>query len=175
MKIWPGLLGAALLLAGWSNPAPVEKFAGAGPQFDPVVFFRGRAHSWGVLENRSGQPTDIVRTETSGEAEGADGLHMMQTLYVGSDAPQQREWHMRRTGPGTFEATANDMVGTAIGTAAGPAFHWQWTLATAPGNDLKNVVMDQWMYLYDDGSMMNRTTVRKLGIVLIEVSERFVH
>jgi hypothetical protein len=29
------------------------------------------------------------------------------------------------------------------------------------------------MYLLDDGSMMNRTTVRKLDVILAEVSEVF--
>ena len=38
---------------------------------------------------------------------------------------------------------------------------------------MKNVVMDQWMYLMDGGSMMNRTTISKLGITLAEVSEEF--
>ena len=85
-----------------------------------------------------------------------------------------RDWHMRRVGPGQFEATANDMVGTAHGKAAGRAFHWRWTLALHPGNPFANVVMDQWWYAQADGSMMNRTVIRKLGIVLAEVSEHFV-
>ena len=80
---------------------------------------------------------------------------------------------MRRTGPGRFEATANDMVGTAVGEASGRAFHWQWTLALSPGNSLKDVTMDQWWYLLDDGSMLNRTTIRKLGYIAAEVSEHF--
>ena len=33
--------------------------------------------------------------------------------------------------------------------------------------------MDQWWYLLDDGSMLNRTTVRKLGVIVAEVSEHF--
>jgi hypothetical protein len=99
---------------------------------------------------------------------------MTQTLVVGTDPPTTRRWHMRRTAPGTFEATANDMVGTATGEAAGRAFHWQWTLALSPGNSLKDVTMDQWWYLQPDGSLLNRTTVRKLGFIAAEVTEHFV-
>jgi hypothetical protein len=33
--------------------------------------------------------------------------------------------------------------------------------------------MDQWMYMMDGGAMMNRTTIRKFGIILAEVSEQF--
>lgn len=166
------LLGAAL--TGCSRPLPVQAFANSPPNFDPVQFFSGSIHSWGVLENRSGEPTEIVTTEGSGEPEGADGVHFLQRLQVGQDKPATRDWHMRRVGPGRFDATANDIVGTAHGEAAGRAFHWSWTLALHPGNPFTNVSMDQWWYLQDDGSMLNRTTIRKLGVILAEVTEHFV-
>jgi len=47
-------------------------------------------------------------------------------------------------------------------------------LALEPGNPVKNVTMDQWWYLMDDGSLLNRTTIRKLGVILAEVTEHFV-
>ena len=52
--------------------------------------------------------------------------------------------------------------------------HWQWTLALHPGNPLTNVAMDQWWYLQADGSMLNRTIISKLGVVVAEVTEHFV-
>ncbi|GAC1342690.1 MAG: DUF3833 domain-containing protein [Acetobacteraceae bacterium] len=166
-------MAALAALAGCSDPLPVAAFQAAGPAMDPLRFFAGHVRSWGVLENRSGQPTSIVLTDCQGEPEGTDGLHMTQRLQVGTDAPVTREWHMRRVGPGRFEATANDMVGTATGEAAGRAFHWQWVLALQPGNPIKDVTMDQWWYLLDDGSLLNRTTIRKLGIIAAEVTEHF--
>ena len=125
-----------------------------------------------MLENRSGQPTSIVTTDCVGESDG-DTLRMTQRLRVGQDPPTVRTWRMWRAGPGRYAATANDMVGTATGEAAGRAFHWTWTLALSPGNSLRNVSMDQWWFLLDDGSMLNRTTIRKLGVILAEVSEHF--
>ncbi len=164
----------ALSLLGCSRGMPVEGFRATTPAIDPIRFFTGHVRSWGVLEDRSGQPNDVVTTDCLGEV-GDNGLRLVQQLTIGQDAPTTRTWQMRRTGPGRYEATANDMVGTAIGEASGRAFHWTWTLALSPGNDLKNVSMDQWWYLLDDGSMLNRTTVRKLGVILIEVSEHFAH
>ncbi len=165
-------LAIALGLLGCSEPMPVKAFHAIAPAFDPIRFFTGHIKSWGVLEDRSGQPTNIVVTDCVGEGSG-DSLHMVQQLTIGQDAPVTRTWQMRRAGLNRYEATANDMAGTATGEASGRAFHWTWTLATSPGNDLKNVSMDQWWYLLDDGSMLNRTTVRKLGVILIEVSEHF--
>ena len=169
---WTALLLAAALL-GCSSPLPVSSFAATAPAFDPVRFFTGHVRSWGVMEDRSGQPTSIVLTDCTGEADGPDGLRMTQRLTIGQDAPVTREWRMRRVAQGRYEATANDMVGTATGEASGRAFHWQWTLELSPGNPLKNVTMEQWWYLLDDGSMLNRTTVSKLGFIAAEVTEHF--
>ncbi len=166
---WLTLAATCATLAGCANPA----LSAPGPNLDPLAFFTGHQRSWGVVENRSGAPTAVITTDCRGEAEGPDGLHMVQYLTIGHDAPTRREWHMRRTGPTTYDATANDMVGTAHGVADGRSFHWRWVLATSPGNPLLNVAMHQWMYRMDDGSVVNRTTITKLGITLAEVTERF--
>jgi hypothetical protein len=84
-----------------------------------------------------------------------------------------REWHMRRLGPHLFEAKANDMVGTR-GSTSGRTLHWTWILATEPGNGLKDISMEQWMYLADNVTLLNRTIVTKLGVRLAEISEQFV-
>ena len=126
-----------------------------------------------MVENRDGEPTSIITTTTDGVPEGAGGLHMVQHVrHDGEDTV--RDWHVRRLAGGVFEATANDLVGTARGTPSGRMLHWTWTLATKPGNGLYDVTMDQWMYLADDGTLMNRTTISKLGVRLAGVSEQFV-
>ena len=162
------------LAVGWlvacSPPVVVQSFD--GPAFDPVRFFTGHVKSWGVLEDRGGSPTAVVTTDCQGSLTG-DTLTMVQTLVIGTDAPVTRRWTLRRTGPGQFEASANDMVGTATGTATGRVFHWEWTLALEPGNAIKNVTMEQWWYLQEDGSMLNRTMVKKFGIIAAEVTEVF--
>ena len=172
MRLFPLL--PLLLLVGCSDPLPVSAFKDVPPNLDPVRFFTGHVHSWGVLENRSGQPTSTVLTDCVGTADGPDGLRMTQRLTIGAEPPVIREWHMRRLSPTRFEATANDMVGVAGGEAAGRAFHWQWTLALSPGNALKNVTMDQWWYLEPDGSLLNRTVISKLGYIAAEVTEHFI-
>jgi hypothetical protein len=171
----PPLARAALLLlalTSCSAPISPSKLADSSPAFDPLKFWSGHHRSWGVMENRAGAPTDIVTTDCQGTPAADGSLSMAQTLTVGGKTTH-RDWRLRRTGPTTYAATANDMVGEAHGTATGRVFHWSWTLALSPGNPLKDVLMDQWMYLYPNGTMMNRTTIRKLGLILAEVSEQF--
>jgi hypothetical protein len=167
------LLLLALALSGCSKPLPLDHFAATAPEFDAVAVWSGHHRSWGVLENRAGAPTDTVVTDCLGTPNPDGSLHMAQTLTLGDGTITHRDWHLWRTGPHSFSATANDMVGEAHGTAAGRVFHWRWVLALSPGNPLKNVLMDQWMYLYPGNTMMNRTTITKLGITLAEVSEQF--
>ncbi len=66
------------------------------------------------------------------------------------------------------------MVGSATGVTEGNSFHWTFTLALSPGHSLENVEMTQWMYLQPDGrSILNYTTIRKLGLVVGKVTETF--
>jgi hypothetical protein len=167
MRFWR--LAAVLLLAGCSQP-PGDF---GGPAFDPLAFFSGHVTSWGVEENRAGQPIAVVTTDCTGTATGPESIRMVQVLHVGDKPPQTRIWQLSQSGPDTYQATANDMDGQTTGTAAGRAFHWRWVLETAPGDSLKNVTMDQWMYRMDDGSVMIGTVVTKFGIRLVEVSEVF--
>lgn len=150
----------------------VAEFADGRPLFDPVEFFTGQTSSYGVIENRGGAPQEIVRTETRGEREG-DTLRLEQDLLLGKKR-QHRSWRIRKLDAHHYEATANDMIGTARGEAQGNVFHWTFTLALSPGNPLTRVQMSQWMYLQPDGkTMVNHSTIRKLGVVLAQVTEQF--
>ncbi len=168
-----GLPGLVLsLLAGCSSLAP-SHFAGAKPAFDPIAFFTGHTDSWGVFENRSGDPSRRFTTSCVGHLEG--GTLVLDQEFIYEDGQhQQRHWRIRRTDSHHLEATANDVVGTGTGEVYGNAFHWEYTVALKPGNPLYNVHLKQWMYLQPDGrTMLNRATVTKLGVEVAQVTEGF--
>ena len=48
------------LLAGCDRQP--QHVGGTGAGFDPVTFFTGHTHSWGVIEDRSGAPTEAIET-----------------------------------------------------------------------------------------------------------------
>lgn len=151
----------------------VSQFQNGKPEFQPTKFFTGQTSSFGVMENRGGMPKQTVRTETRGRWEG-DTLRLEQDLTVGNSKPQHRSWRIRKLDAHRYEATANDIVGVVPGEAYGNVFHWSFTLALSPGNPLANVRMSQWMYLEPDGkTMVNHSTIRKFGIVAVQVTEQF--
>lgn len=146
-------------------------FAAGRPVFDPTKFFTGRTRSSGVIENRSGAPTQRVTTETWGVWDG-DSLQLEQDLAFSDGRRQHRSWRMQRLDAHRFTATANDVVGTVRGEAYGNVFYWSFTLKS--DNPFGRVRMSQWMYLQPDGhTMINHSTIRKAGIVVAQVSEQF--
>lgn len=162
------------LVAGCSSLAPTQ-FVGAKPEFEPIQFFTGRTSSWGVFENRSGDPSRRFTTTCSGRLE--NGVLVLDQEFVYEDGErQQRHWRIRRTDAHHLEATANDVVGTGTGEVYGNAFRWEYTVALKPGNPLYNVHLKQWMYLQPDRrTMLNRGTVTKLGVEVAQVTEQFRH
>lgn len=166
-------LAAGLVSACAAEPAPMPP--ALGPAFDPIAFFDGHTRSWGVIESRSGAPTEHIVTDSLAEKDAAGRLRMAQTLTFQDGTTHERDWVLWRSGPDKFDATANDMDGTAKGEAAGREFHWNWVWARSPGNPLMNVTMNQWMYRMDDGSVTIRTTVTKFGFIVAEVTEQFTH
>lgn len=161
-----------MMAAGCTSLTP-QRFASTGPAFDPRAFFTGRVHSWGVFENRAGEPTRRFTTASVGRRQGGTLLLDQEFTYE-DGTRQQRHWRIRSVDAHHYEATANDVVGTATGAAYGNAFRWEYTVALKPGNPLYNVHLKQWMYLQaDDRSMVNRGTVRTLGVEAAQVTEYF--
>jgi len=152
---------------------PPRHFAEASPRFDPEQFFTGQTRSWGVFENRSGEPVRRFTTVAEGrEQKGELVLHQKFSYEDGTT--QERLWHIRRLDAHHLEATANDVVGKAKGEVYGNAFRWEYTVALHPGNPLFNVQLKQWMYLQAGGQVVvNRGTISKFGVELAQVTEYF--
>ena len=166
------LIALGLLIPGCHGLKP-ESFATGQPRFEPDKFFDGPTRSWGVMEDRHGNPKSRFRTEMMGRREGA-GLVITQDFTFEDGHRQQRIWRLRRIDDHRYEATANDAVGVSHGLAYGNTFHWEYTLALRPGNPLANVHFKLWMYLQADGeTMINRVTISKLGVILAETTEHF--
>ena len=163
---------AAVALAGCAS-VPPEHFAGAKPTFDPMAYFTGHTHSWGVFENRAGNPSKRFTTDCTGRMEG-DTLVLDQTFVYEDGSRQQRHWRIRRIDAHRYAAVANDVVGTGTGEAYGNAFHWEYTVALKPGNPLLAVRLKQWMYLQPDRrTLLNRGSVNKFGVEVAQIAESF--
>lgn len=168
------LAGLALALAGCAGLQP-QDFASSGPVFQPDVYFSGRTQSWGVFETPGGAPRSQFTGETFGRREADGTVAFDQTIAFDDGTRTNRSWRMRRIDDHHIEATGSDVVGVARGEMYGRALYLRSTIRTEPGNAVSTVDFEQWMYLQEDGvTVLNRSIIRKFGIVVRMANERFV-
>ena len=151
---------------------PVQHFEGATPAFDPIAYFAGPTHSWGVIEARDGAPKTRFRADLSGRRDG-DALVLTQDFTFEDGHKQQRIWRLQRVDAHRIDASASDVIGVATGYAYGNTFRWDYTLQLT-SNPLSRVGMHHWMYLAGDGNtLLNQVTIRKFGLRVGGTTEYF--
>lgn len=162
---WPAF---ALVLLGLGLGAPTA----AQEAFRPDLYFAGRTRSSGVIEAGAFGNERRFEGETSGRR-GADGTVTFDQVIRFADGKRQaRRWVLRRTGPDTYVATANGVVGEARGTVQGRTLRLAYTLVPEPGSGA--VEMDQVMELQADGvTLSNHTLIGTSGFPLRTVNETF--
>ncbi|MEO5804361.1 MAG: DUF3833 family protein [Verrucomicrobiota bacterium] len=158
---------------GCSSLQPGD-FADSKTTFEPDKYFTGYVRSWGVTENRAGEPKSRFTTESFGKSDAAGDVRIEQTFHFDEWRTQKRIWHVHRIDAHHYEATANDVVGKARGEAQGNVFRWEYTIALKPGNPFANVRLHQWMYLPEGTeTLFTRVAVKKFGIKIAQVTESF--
>ena len=86
-----------------------------------------------------------------------------------SGATQSREWRLTLGPEGAILAEADDLAGTGAGRVKGPAVQMKYRLrlpAEAGGHVL---AVTDWMYLMENGTIMNRSQFRKFGLPVAEL------
>jgi Protein of unknown function (DUF3833) len=138
------------------------------PVFDPSVYFNGRTHSWGIIESRGGEPSQVLTTQTQGQWEG-DTFRFEQDLAFEKKEGQHRSWRIRRLDAHHFTATGMAIVGEARGRLTEMFSTWNLRSISRRGNPLLRIHMSQWMYLQPDGrTMINRDVLTKGGVVVAQ-------
>ena len=94
---------------------------------------------------------------------------MVEYFNYDSGLKQTREWTLTLHPDGCIAADAPDLRGTGQGRQLGAAVHLQYRIKLPPsaGGHVLDVV--DWMYLLDNGTIMNRSQFRKFGIKVAEL------
>ena len=159
---------AALALAGCATVAP-QDYARDKPVLDLREYFTGRVDAWGVVQDRSGRILKRMVVEIDGAWKGDTGTLDERFTYA-DGTKETRVWTIRKDG-NRYTGTAADVVGEARGEAAGNALRWNYVLdAKREGGGTIHLDMDDWMWLVDERTLVNRTTFSKFGIRFGEVT-----
>lgn len=163
------LLGAtALALAGCAGPQ-VQDYAAERPQLDLRAFLDGELSAKGMFTDRAGRVVKRFTVTMQGRWTGNDGILDEQFVYS-DGSTQRRVWRLKSLGQGRYTGTADDVVGEASGESAGNAFRWAYTLALPVDGRVWNVALDDWMFLIDETTVLNRSAMSKFGLHLGDVT-----
>ena len=161
--LWVGLSR----IMGFHTQKPSD-FAATGPAFDMATHLNGPILCEGVIYGPLGRVSSRFVADMVGTWDGNTGT-LAETFRYDTGVVQERCWTLRVDGAGRIRADAPDLVGTGSGVQAGPTVQMKYRIkldASAGGHEL-NVI--DWMYLMENGTIMNRSQFRKFGIPVAEL------
>ncbi len=162
-----GVVWAHRRFASFSAQSPKD-YAGQGPKFDIRTHLNGPLLSEGVIYGPTGRVVSRFTAAMNGAWEGNKGRLSEEFTFSGGDT-QSREWALALGNDGSIRATADDLVGQGRGQQSGCAVQLKYKLRLAP--DAGGHVLDvtDWMYMTDNGVIMNRSEMRKYGLKVAEL------
>jgi Protein of unknown function (DUF3833) len=168
------LMNTALLSSCAS--VDVQSYSAEKPKLDLAQYFNGNVDGWAVVTDRSGKVMKrfTVAIKCSWKGTGDDAVGTLDEDFTYSDGKKERRvWTIKKAPGGKYIGTAADVVGEAIGNAAGNALNWKYTLALPVDGKVYNVQFDDWLWLVDDKVLLNKAVMSKFGFKLAEVTISF--
>ncbi|WP_419832306.1 DUF3833 domain-containing protein [Endozoicomonas atrinae] len=161
-QVW--LLTLLFMLTGCST-MNIEDYAGSEPNLKIEEYFAGETVAWGMFQDRFGNVQKRFKVLMNGEVK--DGVLTLNEDFIYSDGTESnRIWSVKIIGDGHYQGTAGDVVGRAIGRSAGNAFNFKYQLRLPINGQEWVVTFDDWMFLQEDGVLLNVATMSKWGIKL---------
>jgi hypothetical protein len=148
----------------------IEQYASEKPALELSQFFEGTLDAWGVFQKRSGLVARRFHVEIQASWKNKDEGTLDEHFTYDDGEKQRRIWTLKRQADGTWQGTADDVVGMATGRVSGNALHWTYVLRLPVDGKEYLVDFDDWMWQLDADSMMNRSAMSKFGVDLGEVT-----
>lgn len=150
----------------------IGDFADADRTLRLEDYFLGETQAYGIFEDRFGKIRREFKVDITGTVEG-NTLTLVEEFDYSDGVEDTRTWTIEILGGGRYRGTANDVPDMAEGRAVGNAFNWRYKVDLKVGDSTWNVGFDDWMYLLQDGVLLNRAYVTRWGIRIGEVTIAF--
>ena len=169
-------MGVAIVLAllamkprfiGFRSQSP-QDFSGKGPQFDLRKHLNGPILCEGVIYGPTGRVTSRFVADMVGTWDGNVGT-LRETFRYDSGAVQARCWPLSLGNDGRIRAEAPDVVGGGTGVVEGPSVEMKYNIRLDESAGGHVLAVTDWMYLMENGTIMNRSQFTKFGITVAEL------
>lgn len=155
-----------LLINACSN-MKLEDYKDKKPILNLEEYFNGKTIARGIFEDRFGNIKKSFKVFIDGSWDGKY-LILKEDFIYDDGTKDYREWKLTKdqNNPNHYSGYADGVIGTASGSVSGNAFNWKYGFKLKVGNSTLNVKFDDWMFLQEDGYLINIAKVKKFGITL---------
>lgn len=163
------LYSAFLFCLSACSPVGVNQYKQQLPKLDLQQYLNGKISGYGIIEDRKGNVTK--RFDFNGDAkwDGSVG-HFYETITYSDGKIESRVWTITKLNESNYEATTDALIGKAKINVAGNAMNWRYTMNIKVKNSTYAINFDDWMYLMNDGRMINRNYFHKFGFKVGELT-----
>ncbi|MBG79043.1 MAG: hypothetical protein CL570_08480 [Alphaproteobacteria bacterium] len=171
MNILKGVLIMGLLtfLSGCAGGPKVNDYQATQPPLDLRSYFTGPIKAWGLVQDYTGKVTRRFDVEMIGTWKGDTGTLKEKFVYYDGET-QERTWTIKQIAASQYEGSAGDIIGTATGHTAGNAMRWAYAMDLDVGEKTYRITFDDWMFLMNDGVLINRSYLKKFGLTVGELT-----
>ena len=139
-----------------------------GPEFDIRSVLNGPLLCDGIIYGPTGRVASRFTAKFDAEWNGDTGV-MKEHFFYDSGTEQHREWQLSVDSNGRIKADAVDLVGSGSGQQTGSGVRLTYRIRLPEGGGGHELDVVDWMYLLENGTIMNRSQFRKFGIKVGEL------
>ena len=152
----------------------VQDFEDATPTLKLEDYFAGQTKAYGLFRDRFGDVRRQFTVKIDGDWDPETRTLTLDERFSYRDGETDRRvWTIEKTGPHGYQGTAGDVPGTAKGEAYGNAFNWTYQVDLKVDGSTYRVTFDDWMFLQEDGILLNTADVTKWGFEVGTVTIAF--
>ena len=141
----------------------IDDYRAEKPVLELRDYFNGTLDAWGMFQDRSGKVIKRFHVQIDSRRDG-ERLILDERFTYSDGSTDRRVWTLTPDGQQAWRGTAADVAGEARGELAGNAFRWRYSLNLPVDDQVYVVHFDDWMYLIDEHTLVNRASMRKFGI-----------
>ena len=144
-------------------------FQDKNPKLVLEDFFSGKGEGRGAFFSRSGGISTRFTLKTDGKWDGKV-LTLKENLRYESGEEHQRTYEITKIDPNHYSIACDEVVGLGTIESFGNTLHWQYVLKEN-SEQAQNIAItfDDWMFLSEDGQIIDRAFASKFGFAVGEV------
>ena len=160
-------IGVKSRFFSFSSQSPRD-YSQTGPLFVLDKHLNGPILSEGLIYGPDGKVGVTFVANMMGTWDGDSGT-LSESFSYSNGKTQERKWFLKK-GPGnTFTATADDIIGTAQGEVSGSSIQLKYRIVLPKESGGHTLDVTDWLYLAENGAILNRSEMRKFGIKVAEL------